>query len=134
MHVLEAAREVPYLEPIMLTAYPSATTSAQALSQGVFRYIMKGEETAGPPGDDDVPKQFMRRLSRAVGLAVRNRDVMVTLSECLEQMQELVGNLERGQQSIASFLDDAATYLDVARKAYGRILKARGRHPDGLAD
>jgi DNA-binding NtrC family response regulator len=111
--VVDAAIKVPFLEAIVLTAYPSPITAAESLSQGVFRYITKNEE-------------FVRRLAEAVELAIENREVMRTLDECLRELSRSLAALKPRNGPIA---DEAGNYLRWATEAYQRILKARGRHP-----
>lgn len=130
MQVVEAARKVPFLESIVLTAYPSEQTAAQALAQGIFRYVMKSEEERGRTSESERHQLYMGRLVEAVELAIENRELMRTLAECLRELDELLEVLvSTGQQQ--KFVSDASFYLDTARKAYRTILEARGRDPRG---
>lgn len=121
MRVLEAALRVPFLEPIVLTAFPSSETAAEALAKGVFRYVTKLQS-----GEKN--QQFMDRLEESVRLALDNRELMLTLYESLKELRASFESMEiQGAKGPA--VDDARVYLDCAEKAYRIILKARGRNP-----
>lgn len=121
MQVVDAALRVPFLEPIVLTAFPSPKTAADALARGVFRYVTKLQS-----GDNN--QQFTERLNEAVCLALDNRELMYTLDESLRELRASFESMEI-QGAKGSAVDDARTYLDCAQRAYQIILKARGRNP-----
>ena len=125
MKVVEAALKVPFLEPIMLTAYPSHATAAEALAQGIFRYLTKSGESAsaleGAPG-------FMETLVNAVQLAVDNRTVMKTLAECLAEARRCFQSIE-SEISNKALVDEVWNCITTAEKAHSIILRARGRNP-----
>lgn len=121
MRVVESALQVPFLEPIVLTAFPSQKTTAEALACGVFRYITKLQ--AG-----ENKQQFTERLGEAVRLALDNREVMRTLHESLKMVRASIESMVL-QGAKGPAVDDAQVYLDWAEKAYRIILRARGRNP-----
>jgi len=117
MQVLSEAVKVPFLEPIMVTAFPSADTAAAAIPQGVFRYIEK--EKGNSTG-------FMDAVVDAVELAIDNREVFRTLDESLTQLRSSLEELKRSNQSL---IGAAMNYVKFAENAYHVVLKTRGRHP-----
>lgn len=121
MRVLDAALRVPFLEPIVLTAFPSSETAAAALAKGVFRYVTKLQA-----GENN--QLFLDRLEEAVRLALDNRELIRTLHESLKELRASLEAMEL-QGANGPAVDDARVYLECAEKSYRIILKARGRNP-----
>jgi DNA-binding NtrC family response regulator len=128
MLVLEAALQVPFLEPIILTAFGSTENAAEALKKGVFRYITKGRGATKMQPGAEIDQRFMERLCGEVDQAVANRTVFVSLEECLESLRDSLNSL-RGVSLDETLVDQAATYLHWAETAFGIILETRGRRP-----
>ena len=121
MHVVKEALQVPFLEPIVLTAFPSVVTAQEALEKGVFRYVTKAERLH----DDE---HFIKRLVKVVDLALENREVMKTLHESLAELRRCFRSM-KSEKEKGTLLSAAEFYLGLAEKSYDIILRARGRHP-----
>jgi DNA-binding NtrC family response regulator len=122
MLILDRALQIPFLEAIIVTGYPTLATAIRAVAGGAFRYIIKAD-----PGTHD--QTFMSQLGEAVRLALDTRTLMIALTEDLLQLRE---SLQKLNSTLApsDTLDYATNVLKDAVEVYKRILLARGKHPD----
>jgi DNA-binding NarL/FixJ family response regulator len=116
MHVVKYARQIPFLEIIVLTAYPSSETTACALEEGVFSYLAKSDMVDKGTG----AQAFFTALVNTVELAFTNRVVMKELDEAIKA-------LEAGVNDIDLLINRAKSYVKSAKKAYDIILETRGK-------
>jgi len=115
MKVLDVALEDPFLEPIIMTAFPSIETAQESVNRGVFRYLIKGMGESIPTDE----------LVRTVELAVANRELIKALAGSISELKDALRNID------ASNLEETKRYAEMcqilAEKAYEQLLQARGR-------
>lgn len=115
MKVLEAALEDPFIEPIIMTAFPSIETAQWSVNKGVFRYLIKGDGDAIPTDE----------LLRTVNLAVAYRKLIKTLHISIAELKTVIQKLN--PTNITTARNYAETCQLLAQQAYDQLLHARGR-------
>lgn len=118
MRVLDAALKVPYLEAIILTAFPTVDTAVQAVAKGAFRYVIKGKSRNRATG-------FMEELGEAVRTAVENRRNMLCVGVSLRLLTESLAAI-RSYRGKASLLGDVEEHAKGAGTAHEIIVRTRG--------
>jgi DNA-binding NtrC family response regulator len=115
MKVLDVALEDPFLEPIIMTAFPSIETAQESVNRGVFRYLIKGEGESIPTDE----------LVKTVELAVANRELIKALAGSISELKGALRSID------VLNLEEAKRYAEMcqilAEKAYEQLLQARGR-------
>ena len=115
MKVLDAALKDPFIEPIIMTAFPSIETAQESANRGVFRYLIKGDGESIPTNE----------LVRTVDLAVANRELIKALYGSIKELRKAIDMMDSNKLETGRSYADTCQIL--AQKAYDQILQARGR-------
>lgn len=118
LRIVEEALKTPFLETIVITAYPTWETCAQSLEKGVFRYLAK----------DASERNFVKQLPRIVEQALALRAEWIEVENRIKAAQHDLLELERGGGNSA--IIDATRHIIIGlRDLLRRIRKSRGRNP-----
>ena len=110
MLVLEEALKDCFIEPIIMTAFPSIGTASKAVARGVFRYLIKGDNS-----------KRQSSILEAVRLAVEHNENLQALDRAIVQLEKV---------STASDYDKCAECdlcVELAKQSFSDIMKLRGR-------
>ena len=110
MQVLDEAIKDPFLEPIIMTAFPSIPTAREAVAKGVFRYLIKGDTTSG-----------ISDLMEAVRLSLEHHRCIHDLAISIEHLE---GSIKKTAPTSRMELELCVT---LARQSYFQIMRLRGR-------
>jgi len=110
MLVLDEALKDRFLEPIIMTAFPSVPTAREAVAKGVFRYLIKGDNKHGKS-----------MLMEAVDLAHAHHECLVSLAEAIGRLDVLVRRTDDEAKT------ESQLCATLAKESYSHIMRLRGR-------
>ncbi len=116
IHVLAEALKVPFLQPIILTAYPSIETATEAYEMGAFGYVTKAKH-----GD----RPFIGRLADTMKRALEKRESMMTHYASLSMLKGALDSFRKDGIEGAR-LEDALNALRLVEAAYQSLLESLG--------
>jgi DNA-binding NtrC family response regulator len=110
MLVLDEALKDRFLEPIIMTAFPSVPTAREAVAKGVFRYLIKGDNERGKS-----------MLMEAVDLALAHHECLVSLAEAIGRLDVLAKKPDDDSRI------ESQLCAKLAKESYTHIMRLRGR-------